>query len=35
VKAALLEAGADEALSERVIIAMQSSGMVPDDVPYE
>jgi hypothetical protein len=35
VKAALLEAGADEALALRVINAMQSSGMVPDDVPYE
>lgn len=35
VKAALLEAGAAEDLSDRVINAMQSSGMVPDDVPYE
>ena len=35
VKAAAMEAGADEPLTERIIRAMQSSGMVPDDVPYE
>jgi hypothetical protein len=35
VKAAAMEAGADEELTERIIRAMQSSGMVPDDVPYE
>jgi len=35
VKAALLEAGADEELSIRVVEAMRKSGMIPDDVPFE
>ena len=35
VKAAVLEGGADDELANRIINAMQSSGMVPEDVPYE
>jgi hypothetical protein len=35
VKAALVEAGADDELSGRVVESMRKSGMIPDDVPYE
>ena len=35
VKAALMEAGADEELAEAVCISMQASDLVPNDLPYE
>ena len=35
VRAALLEAGADEELAGRVTEAMRESGMIPSDVEYE
>jgi hypothetical protein len=35
IRSALLEAGADDALAERICVAMQSSGMIPEDVPFD
>jgi len=35
VKAALMEAGADQELAEAVCISMQASDLVPNDLPYE
>lgn len=34
VKAAILEAGADEAFATRVMAAMKQSSLVPEDLPY-
>jgi hypothetical protein len=35
IRAALLEAGAEEELAQRVMDAMRASGMIPSDVEYE
>ena len=35
VRSALKEGGADDALTDRICEALQNSGMIPEDVPYE